>query len=117
MIFVELWWPLPETNMAPENNPLGKGDSYWKPSFLDIFRGYGSFRERGVAPTEILVTLDFSTRISSTGRQRQTLFFTATWPMSVRKLAAEHRGLSSVWLRIPASLNHLAIFWPFCDGD
>ena len=32
---------LPETNIAPENDPLekeipiaGKGDSYWKPSFL-----------------------------------------------------------------------------------
>ena len=26
---------LPETNIfAPENNPLEKGDSYWKPSFL-----------------------------------------------------------------------------------
>ena len=25
---------LPETNMARENNPPGKGDSYWNPSFL-----------------------------------------------------------------------------------
>ena len=25
---------LPETNIAPENRPPGKGDSYWKPSFL-----------------------------------------------------------------------------------
>ena len=24
---------LPETNVAPENRPSGKGDSYWKPPF------------------------------------------------------------------------------------
>ena len=33
---------LPETNMAPENKPLGKGDSYWKPSFLGAMLVSGS---------------------------------------------------------------------------
>jgi len=32
----------PETNMAPENSPPGKGDSYWKPSFLGAMLVSGS---------------------------------------------------------------------------
>ena len=33
---------LPETNMAPENNPLEKVICYWKPSFLEAMLVSGS---------------------------------------------------------------------------
>ena len=32
--FAGIPYTLPETNMAPENNPPGKGDAQWKPLFL-----------------------------------------------------------------------------------
>ena len=35
---------LPETNICPENRP-GKGDSYWKPSFLGAMLALGSAPE------------------------------------------------------------------------
>ena len=53
-----------------------------------------------VAPTaNFLAALAFAHRwVVHESRQRQTLFFTATWPMSVRKLAAEYRGLNRLVL-------------------
>ena len=39
---------LPKTNIAPENRPRGKGDSYWKPPFLGAMLVSGR-----VFPTQI----------------------------------------------------------------
>ena len=38
---------LPETNMAPQNNLPGKGDSYWNPSFLGamLVGGFNPFEK------------------------------------------------------------------------
>ncbi len=45
-------WPnyntLPETNIAPENRPLEKDNSYWKPPFLGAMLVLGSvFHQHG----------------------------------------------------------------------
>ena len=34
---------LPETNIAPQNKPTGKGDSYWKPPFLGAMLVLGGY--------------------------------------------------------------------------
>ena len=37
---------LPESDAAPENRPLEKGDSYWKPQFFKCYVSFqGGYRE------------------------------------------------------------------------
>ena len=42
MVISQLITTHPENNIAPENGPPGKGDSYWKPPFLGAMFVLGS---------------------------------------------------------------------------
>ena len=56
------WWcfmnTLPETNIAHENRPLAKGDSYWKPPFLGATLVSGSVLKASLLAIHLVQALE-----------------------------------------------------------